>query len=210
MLESTDKQIDKNEVNVTTKKFNLIIKETVLSLGMIGILVPIIVDISINRKLTWSLIVGISILYFFSGLTTFFICKKNKYIKTLGVYSVLLIPYLFGLETIIDYFYLSPSQNRFVEYALPISAIWLVIVWGVILLGVKTKINRLYLISILFLLAIIGSTLTNMIARKISWLETFYEFEIMMQLIEYIGGAIFFFFLGTFRKINRKILNKVS
>lgn len=206
MIESISKQVDMKMNHVATTKLGFIFKEIILSLGIIGIFVPIIVDISISRKLTWSLIVGISILYFFSGLVTFSLSKKNKCIKSFGVYSILLIPYLFGLETIIDYLYLDPSQNRFFEYALPISIVWLVIVWSVILLGVITKLNKCYLISILFLLAIVGTSITNMIARKIPWIETFYDFEQMIQIIEYIGGAIFFFFLGTFRKINKKVL----
>ena len=78
------------------------------------------------------------------------------------------------------------------------------------LLGIITKLNKFFLIGILFLLAIIGTTLTNMIARRIPWIETFYVDEIVTQIFVYIGGAIFFFYLGIISNINKKVINKVQ
>ncbi len=209
MSESINEQVDMRMEKNTTSKAYLIFKEVILSFGLIGILVPVIVDFSINRKLTWSLIVCISILYFFSGIITFFLCKKNRCIKTLGAYSILLIPYLFGLAVTIGASVFSPSKSGFLNYALPISIIWLAIIWGVILLGIIIKLNKFFLIGILFLLAIIGTTLTNMIALRIPWIETFYVDEIVTQIFVYIGGAIFFFYLGIISNINKKVINKV-
>ncbi|MDD5934667.1 MAG: hypothetical protein PUC65_03740 [Clostridiales bacterium] len=186
------------------RKFMLYLAEVILSLGMIGILVPIIVDISINKQLTWSLISTISIIYAYSGLITLYLSKESKWMKTLLTYSVLLIPYLFLLETVIAHQYLTSSQNRFMEYALPISCLWLAILWGVILFAKITKLNIFYAISILFLLAIVGSSVTNAIACKIRWIKTFDEFDQKIQVLEFIACATFFFFLGTFRKVNRK------
>jgi 4-hydroxybenzoate polyprenyltransferase len=80
-----------------------------LSFGIIGIIVAFIVDLAVNKKLSWSLIVDMGILYFYSIGLTFVMSKKQEVIKAFAVGSILVLPMLYGIEYVINANYI-PSR----------------------------------------------------------------------------------------------------
>ncbi len=185
-----------------TKKMYLI-KGIALSIGIIGILVSFIVDLAVNHKLTWSLIVDASTLYVYAaGLTAVF-SKKNKIINSTLVSSILILPLLYIIEYVTNKNYLINPIYWFKTYALPITFIWLAIIWITIFIKKCIKLNIWYTLSILFLLALLGSASTNAISNQISISEVYKVDLEWIDSLSYFGCAIIFFIIGHIRKDKR-------
>lgn len=188
----------KKYLNKTKKMY--LLKGVILSIGIIGIIVSFIVDLAVNRSLTWSLIVDMSMVYLYASGFVAIVSMKNKIIKTLIVMSVLLLPLLYGMEYVINTNYLSKPEEWFKVYALPITVAWLIILWVIILIKKFTKLNIWNVVGILLLLSIFGSVFTDSIAEQVPLTEVYYITLDWIDSIVYFGCAIICFVIGYIRK----------
>lgn len=177
-----------------------LLKGIIWGIAIISVLVTFIVDIAINRSLTWSLIVDASIVFALMTTLTLIYSKPNKIIKTLAMISVLLFPMLWVFEYVINANYLPEPIYWIEEYALAFGCIWLGILWFITLLNKFTKINMWNLLGIFLLLTAWGSLLTNAIANKttmIVFLQNSWEW---INTISMIACAVICFIIGFYRR----------
>ncbi len=156
-----------------------------LSIGAIGIIVSFIVDLAINKQLTWSLIVDASVIYLYICVLTGMFSKKHQIINALAAASILILPLLYMIENVVNKNFVSNPADWFVNYALPISLIWIAIIWITVLVRYFMKVNILNTTGILLILATFGSALTNAIAKQVSITK------IYVDGFEYINTALF-------------------
>lgn len=193
----------KKYLNKTKQMY--LLKGILLSCGIIAILVCVIVDIAINHKLTWSIIVDMGIFYTYACGFTPILCKKNRVRKTLFMMSILILPMLYGTEYIVNANYFNEPNYWFKEYALPISFIWLAILWITVLLYSVTKTNLWNIIGVVLILTIFGATFTNAIAQKLSFATAFTIDYNWIDNLAYFICAIICFVIGYLRKGKGKI-----
>lgn len=186
-------------------KMMYLLKGTLLSLGIIGILVSLIVDLSVNKRLSWSLIVDMGVLYSYSIGLAIVMSKKQKVIRAFAVGSILIFPMLYELEYVINANYMTESVAWFSRYALPITVIWLTILWVAILLRKFIKLNIWNVLGILFIMTIFGSLLTNSIAEQISVRQLYTSGYQWIASISYAAGAIISFIVGYIKKNKNKL-----
>lgn len=188
-------------------KLMYLLKGIILSIGIIGIFVSFIVDIAVNHKLTWSLIVDMGILYSYACGFTVILCKRNRIIKTFAMISIFILPMLYGIEYVVNVNYLKQPIHWFKEYALPISLIWIAIIWLTVIIKYVTKTNIWNMIGVLLILIIFGTTFTDSIALKISFTEAFLTGIVWIETIVYFICAILCFIVGYLFKNNYKARN---
>ena len=177
-----------------------LLKGILWGIAVISVLVTFIVDIAINRSLTWSLIVDASIVFALATTLTAIYSKRNKIVKTLAMISVLLFPMLWVFESVINANYLPEPIYWIKGYALAIGCIWLGILWFIALLNKFTKTNVWNLLGIFLLLSAWGSLFTNAIANKttmIVFLQNSFEW---INTVSMIACAVICFIIGYFRK----------
>lgn len=153
------------------KKYVHILEVIALAIGMIGVATCFIVDIAMNRALTWSLIVLGSVLMLYVPGYVLLAEKKNRIGKTLAVLSVLILPYLYVMQYVLERSF-SIEGAWFQTYACPIVAIWLVFAWMVYVEVRIVKWNVFFHIAFACLLAIPANVQTNIVAGSLSgWNE---------------------------------------
>ena len=170
------------------------VKIIILLLGIIGITTCFIVDLAMNFSLTWSFIVlGSVILAYIPGyvlLTE----KKNTILKILLIITILIIPYLYLLQEVLEKNY-SVNGIWFTQYACPITIIWLLVVW-VTYIAVKIfKLNIFFSIAFLFLLAIPANVQTNIVAGDLAGWSDFSK-RFMQFGFGYFAGMIICMTIG--------------
>ncbi len=204
-------EMETRSVNQNIKKYlsktkmMYLLKGILLSFGLIGIIVTFIVDLAVNRKLSWSLIVDMGILYSYSIGLTVVMSKKQKIIKAFAVGSILVLPMLYEIEHVINANYMIESVAWFRSYALPITIIWLAILWIIILIKKSIKLNIWNVLGVLFIMTILGSALTNSIAQQISIKQVYTSGYEWIASISYASCAIICLIIGYIRKNKRKL-----
>jgi hypothetical protein len=112
---------------------------------------------------------------------------------------------LYVIEYVVNDNYLINPVFWFKTYALPITLIWLAIIWPTILVRQFIKLKIWITLGILFLLSILGSAFTNAISSQVSIAELYNtSFEWINSLI-YFGSAIICFIIGYIRRGKCKI-----
>lgn len=133
-----------------------------IGLGFIAIIVCLIVDLSMNRKVTWSLIPGVSIIYAYAISASLIKCKKNKLLKTMATASVGAIILLAAIQ--VSRYYLASAGTLWIfRYGIPIMLLWIAAAWIPVLLRHFMKLNICYCISVLLIIAIAGNYITKLI-----------------------------------------------
>lgn len=111
------------------------LKGGLLTIAIIGVLVCFIVDLAVSHKLSWSLIVDLSVSYIATCTVTAKVSDSHKVLRTMGIGSILLFPLLYGFQEIINFYYMQNKVYWFREIALPIVLICLVSIWSPILVA---------------------------------------------------------------------------
>lgn len=134
----------------------------ILNIGyLIGLLASFICDLAINHKLTWFLIVFVSILISFCITSLPFYLKKNKYIILKVSSMVTLLIYL--LLFTINYVY----NDTWLLGGVVIASFELLFIWLAILLCTFTKMSISYKASICLLLLAYIIVFTNPLCAKV-------------------------------------------
>lgn len=184
---------DERIVKEINKKTGLkIAKNICYGLVLLGGTISLIVDLAINRQLSWSLIVILTLALVMIPSMIVTSSKTAKLLKGSSVLSCLIPVYLLLLESIlISNHYV--QEKWFMEVALPICLLWLGVLWLVGLIKWRFKWQWSYSLALLCLVAIPANYLTNLIGGT--------ETVALSTLITSISngiGAVLFVLVGKF------------
>lgn len=165
---AVDNQMELKKVkDVFGKTKRMYLMKGILSaLIILPILTSFIVNLAVDHNLTWFYIVAGSIVFagVLSGLLI--LKKKNKLIWVMAGLSVMILPFLFLLEKVINRYFADNPSPWFDQYAFPITMIWLVIMWIGVILFKAIKINYAFCLGIFFVISFAGSVLTNRLVNE--------------------------------------------
>lgn len=161
---------------------------TLLSMG-----ICVLVNVLLDRTLTWSLIVVLSLVT--ADALVYFFGKRNRWHPYLlmGGGSLLLLVFLGLLDVTLrqaDYI----QGSFFVGVALPVSLLWLVLIWNVVLIQGRMKWSLYYSFSLFFFLGIVGGFLTNLFVRSEPlWFSTLTSTIpcVILSALFYVLGSYF-------------------
>ena len=191
LLKGDRKMIKKLEKGIVYKYMY----DVIAAAGLLAIAICLIVDFTINRTLTWSLIVGSSLLFTGSGVYTFKMAKTQKVLKTAVCLSVLVIPLLIGIQY--SALWSGFSNTVWVWTAgVPLAILWLAISWGTYFIKKATNMNWFYAIALFCLFELVGSALTSYIVMGYHMAE-FTSLNVMINAAASITIGIVFVVLGN-------------
>lgn len=171
-----------------------------LGLCIIGIMASVIVDIILSRALTWSLIVTGGVVFGYSIVHVFVYSVKNKIRNTMLCITVFVLPFLFLVEIVVNKYFLTTPVKWFWSMGVPISVIWLFFLWFTLLFNKVIKINWSFRLSILLVLAIPATEVTNYIGNSYTMQD---GFRILVNTLGTVLMAIVFFFIGISIRRNK-------
>lgn len=163
-----------------TKKMYLLYGLGILSL--IAILVCMIVDFAVNKKITWSLIVGSSCFFADSLLYVLLICKKKKGCSVMTVVSIGTF-ILLSVIQITRYYLMGTGTIWIFRYGFPILLLWLFILWFPVLTQTFLKWNIWNCIILFMLLTIMGNYITKLIIGDYTWND-------VLHMRDFISNAL--------------------
>lgn len=138
------------------------ILSTVLSAsGLLGILVCLIVNLAIDRRLTWSPIaiggIAVALIPYYIGVNV----KMAKLEKAFLSLIVLLFPYLKLIEVFVNKYFLPQPYRWFNTLGAPMLIFWALILIIVYCLRKRLKLNLYLTLGAFLVLGGAGSVLTN-------------------------------------------------
>lgn len=151
----------KKYLNKTKVMYSML---ALLSLGIFAIITCLIVDIAVSRKLSWSLIVTASIVYSYALVYVFIKGGKMRFFLSLVFITAFTIPLLGVIQLVTYYNFMSNPTVWFWSIGVPISSIWIGILWVAVLANRMLKWNVFHCFSLLLLLSVVGNYYTNLIA----------------------------------------------
>lgn len=180
-------------------KLMSVLKGFFIAIVILSMIIPCMVDFLLNDKLTWSYIVlgGCTMGFSFLGILLY--KKKNKVLTAIAVVSILVIPYLYIIEGAINKYLLETPEYWATQVGLPISLLWIGVLWISIATYKILKINKYFLVSIFLVFSFFGNVITNKIAQ--SYVDNRYD------IINYISFGIIiviFFICGVIKSSNDK------
>lgn len=151
-------------------------------ISFIAVLVCLIVDLSVNRAFTWSLIVGTAVLFADALVYAFAVCKEKKGCAIMAVISVGTLALLSVIQ-FTRYCLMEAGTVWIFRYGLPILSVWLLVLWLPVLAGTFLKWNIWYCAALFFLFLMIGNYATNLITGDLAW-------EQVLSLQRFAGNAL--------------------
>ena len=168
-------------------------------LSFIAILVCLIVDLAVNKKITWSLIVGSSCLFADTVIYVLSTCKKNKGCIAMAVISIGTFCLLSVIQ-ITRYYLMGTGTFWFFRYGLPILLSWLGVLWLPLLIRKFLKWNIWDCAALLLLLAIAGNYATRLITGEYVWNDVLYMRGFISHALGEVIGALLFCLIGRVKK----------
>ncbi len=168
-------------------------------LSFIAIAVCIIVDLALNKGITWSLIPVSACLFADLLLYVLLDSKHNKGFIPLIIISIGTFCLLSVIQ-VTNYYIMGFGSMWLFHYGLPILLLWLSILWIPMLSRKFFKLNIWYCISLFLLLSIIGNYITNVITSNYSWKDVFNMRNFLNNGLVIIIIIIIFTIIGIVRK----------
>lgn len=127
-------------------KVKSIIFLAINSTFLLALFTCMLCNYAISRKLDWSFYVLGSEVTAWIIITPFFTLRKHRLAASLSGLSISILPFLMLIE------YLCPVKGWVLPMALPITGMSLICLWAAVFLLNYTKINKIYVLSFLFIL----------------------------------------------------------
>ncbi|MGM0123735.1 hypothetical protein IGI37_001109 [Enterococcus sp. AZ194] len=185
-------------MKANTKKINTI-RNGFLILMTVAFLITLVVDLVINRKPTWSVIVGSSLILL-GGIISPLISSKNKRVlRSIAVFSILIIPYFMVIEWVTNTYFLKIPIYWVLPIGLPISCIWIAYLWLNIGIRYLLHWNVGYCLGVGILLAIPAALVTNNLGNQLSLFDSSAMNSVVMisLLVCGIAGFVLGFFIRS-------------
>ena len=177
--------------------------ELLLALCIIGIVTCFIVDIAINRALTWSLITTGGTVFGYSLVYTMVRGGKGRVVKSMLLITVLILPFLALIQFVVKYSLAPGSSIWFWDFALPIALVWIAYIWIVYIICRIFKPNFFFSCALVLFLSIPGNLITNYIARS-GYSITAYYYDFIFNALGSVLGTVVFIMLGVFWALRKK------
>ena len=168
-------------------------------LSFIAILICLIVDLAVNKGITWSLIAGSSCLFADSFLYTLSTCKKNKGCKAMAVISIGVLVLLSVIQ-ITRYYLIGTGTFWLFRYGVPILLLWLFVLWLPVLARTFLKWNIWDCIALFLFLVIIGNYVTKLITGDYMWEDALHMQGFIGNALGEVIGIIIFGIIGRIEK----------
>lgn len=192
---------DQNVKKIMMRSRNLMLLKGILMFcSVIAIVTCFIVDVAVNHALTWSIIVDGGLFYAYAIYCSGRRSKNHKIKSMLAAISILILPYLLVIQSVVNANYVEEPIYWFHSYALPICLLWIGIVWVVVILQQIFHLNFWNVMVCLILGSFIGSPVTSMIATKLSFWEAYVENCDWIDTITYVVIGAACFIIGRIRK----------
>lgn len=167
------------------------LKFSLMTMFILGIVVTVIVDLAVNHRITWSLIVIVSIVYAMGTTSLLIWGGKNRAIKALAFATVLVIPLIYVISSF------SPVAMMMSRR---ICVIWIAVIWIGVFVYKVLKQNLWIAIGVMMLLAVFGNLMTNAIANQVSVAEQMRTLDTLINSVAYTASAIILFVVGYIRR----------
>ena len=168
-------------------------------LSFIAIFVCLIVDMAVNKGITWSLIAGSSCLFADIFLYTLSTCKKNKGCIAMAVISIGAFVLLSVIQ-FTQYYLIGTGTFWLFRYGLPILLLWLFVLWFPLLARTFLKWNIWDCIALFLFLVIIGNYATKLITGDFVWNDVLHMQGFIGNAIGEVIGIIVFGIIGRIDK----------
>ncbi|MDE6742455.1 MAG: zf-HC2 domain-containing protein [Lachnospiraceae bacterium] len=168
-------------------------------LSFIAMLVCVIVDLAMNKGVTWSLITVTSCLFADSLIYVLSTCKKNKGCITMAVISIGTLSLLSVIQ-ITRYCIMGLGTVWIFRYGFPILLLWLLALWLPVLTRTFLKWNIWDCIALFMLLVIVGNYATKLITGDYVWNDVFHMKGFAGNALGEVIGIITFGIIGRVKK----------
>ena len=177
------------------------LKSGLMVMLILGIVVNVIVDLAINHRITWSMIVIAGVVLVMCVTAILIWGGKNRFIRALACFSVLTFLVLY---TISVFCYASGYDNSwFKAVAAPIALIWIGVLWAGVFAYRILKWNFWAAICVILVLAIPANFYTNLVASSATVSERMQSLDTMINTLSYCAGALVFLVIAFIRKGKR-------
>ncbi|MGG5371656.1 hypothetical protein IGI67_003325 [Enterococcus sp. AZ196] len=169
------------------------------SIFLLANLITSAIDLLLNHRYTWFLLVGTSLFFFWAFLDVLLFSKNNRILRSASLFSIMLIPYFVIIENVSNQFLLDKPVYWSFTIGVPIAGIWISYFW--ILLGVKyiLRLNIGLCIGSAFVLSVPAVLFTNNVANQ----NNFFGFDginpivaiilLSVGIVSIILGIFFYF-----------------
>lgn len=171
-------------------------------LSFIAILVCMIVDLALNKKMTWSLITGSAIVFANAFMYALLVCKKNRGFITMSVVSVGTMVLLSTIQ-ISRYCFMNIGTLWIFRYGFPIMLLWLGIIWVPVLLRGILKWNIWDCIAVFMVLVLIGNYATKLMTGDFVLNDLWSMQNFLGNGLGEVIGAVLFGIIGRVKKWRR-------
>lgn len=168
-------------------------------ISFIVILVCLIVDLAVNKKITWSLIAGSSCLFADALIYVLAVCKKNQSCIAMAVMSIGLFVLLSVIQ-ISRYYLIGTGTVWLFRYGLPILLLWLLVLWLPVLARTFLKWNIWDCAALFMLLVIVGNYVTKLITGDYVWRDILHMQGFAGNALGEMIGMILFGMIGRIEK----------
>lgn len=168
-------------------------------LSFISILVCMIVDLALNKGITWSLIAGSTVIFADTFVYVISACKKNKGCFTMIVISIGTFCLLSVIQ-ITRYYLMNVGTFWIFRYGFPIMLLWLGVLWIPVLSKAFLKWNIWDCIALFMLLVIIGNYITKLITGDYVWNDVLRMRGFIGNALGEVIGIILFGIIGRIKK----------
>lgn len=169
-------------------------------ISFIAIFVCLIVDMAVNKGITWSLIVGSSCLFADAFIYVLSICKKNKGCITMAVISIGTFSLLSVIQITV-YCLMGIGTVWIFRYGLPILLLWLLVLWLPVLTRTFLKWNIWDCIALFMLLVIVGNYVTKLITGDYVWNDVLHMKDFLYNALGEVIGVILFGTIGRIKNM---------
>lgn len=171
-------------------------------LAIIAVITCFIVNIAVELRLSWSLIVVAGIITAYLPAYVAISSKSHKFVKSVAALN-LCVFLLLGVIQAVVYNIMGIGSVWLWSIGLPIAALWSVIVWISILCNLIFKANPLISLSVLCFLAVPANGLTNMLSGDYQSMADFTS-NFVANGLGNLLAAIVFLIIGIIIEVEKK------
>lgn len=168
-------------------------------LSFAAILVCTIVDLAINKGLTWSPIAGTAIIFANAFMYALLLCKKNKGYITMSVISVGTFILLSTIQ-ISRYYFMDVGTVWIFRYGFPIMLLWLGITWVPVLCRCALKWNIWDCVAVFMVMVLIGNYVTKLMTGDYALNDLWSMHNFIGNGLGEVIGAVLFGIIGRVKK----------
>ncbi len=177
------------------------LKSSLMVLLILGIVVNVIVDLAVNHRITWSIIVIAGVVLTMCTTALLIWGGRNKGLKAMTCVSLLLLPLLYVISYYCTAFGYDGSWFR--PVAVPVSLMWIAVLWSGIFVYKVFKWNLWGALCISMILAMPVNLLTNALANQVTAAEQMKSLDTMINSLAYGACTVILFVIALVRKNKR-------